>query len=153
VSVDQRGLPRPGGAACDLGAYEDQTSKPVKAVEPCTYVAAVNVNCRLGPDNTLYQVVDSLKAGQSAVVVGQSWDKVFAYIEGPNNKIVCAVPGTSKFGVLEGDCEDLEVIIAPDVDETYEKIEQGCTVMDKSGAIICQVPCPPRAVPGDPCTP
>ena len=153
VTVDQRGQPRPGGAACDLGAYEDKSGKPADKAKPCTYLAAVNVNCRLGPDNTLYPVVDSLKAGESALVVGQSWDKVFAYVEGPINKVVCAVPATEKFGTLEGDCQDLEIITPPDVDETYEKVEQGCTVMLKDGSITCEVPCPPRAVPGDPCTP
>jgi predicted outer membrane repeat protein len=153
VTVDQRGEPRPGGAACDLGAYEDESGKAAKIAEPCTFTALVNLNCRLGPDNTLYPVVDSFKAGQSALAVGQSWDKVFAYVEGPINKIVCAVPATAKYGTLTGDCEDLAVIEAPDVDETYEKQPQGCTVTLKDGSIKCEVPCPPRAVPGDPCTP
>jgi len=153
VTTDQRGLPRPGGAACDLGAYEDQTGKPVKAAEPCTFTALVNLNCRLGPDNMLYPVVDSLKAGQSALVVGQSWDKVFAYVEGPINQVVCAVPATAKYGTLSGDCEEIPVMAAPDIDETYEEIEQGCLVRQATGGLKCEVPCPPKAVPGDPCTP
>ena len=153
VSVDQRGLPRPGGAACDLGAYEDQTGKPVKAAEPCTFTALVNLNCRLGPDNTLYPVIDSFKAGQSALVVGQSWDKVFAYVEGPINQVVCAVPATAKYGTLSGDCEELEVVIPPDVDISYDKEEQGCLVRQATGGLKCVVPCPPKAVPGNACTP
>ena len=153
VSVDQRGLPRPGGAACDLGAYEDQTGKPVKAAEPCTFTALINLNCRLGPDNTLYPVIDSFKAGQSALVVGQSLDKVFAYVEGPINQVVCAVPATAKYGTLSGDCEELEVVIPPDVDISYEKEEQGCLVRQVNGGLKCVVPCPPKAVPGNTCTP
>jgi len=155
VTTDQRGLPRPGGAACDLGAYEDQTGKLVKAAEPCTFTALVSLNCRLGPDNTLYPVIDSFKAGQSALVVGQSWDKVFAYVEGPINQVVCAVPATAKYGTLSGDCEDIPVKEAPDVDESYEKEEeeQGCMVRQQTGALECVVPCPPKAVPGTPCTP
>jgi predicted outer membrane repeat protein len=153
VSMDQRGMPRPGGAACDLGAYEDQTGKPVKAAEPCKFTALINLNCRSGPDNTLYPVIDSFKAGQSALVVGQSWDKVFAYVEGPINKVVCAVPATERYGTLSGDCEELEVVIPPDVDTTYDKEEQGCLVRQVTGGLKCVVPCPPKAVPGNVCTP
>ena len=152
VAFDQRGHARPGGTICDLGAYEDEAGLP-KLAKPCIYRAVANLFCRLGPDDTLYPVIDSLTAGQTAPVVGQSWDKVFAYVEGPNSGLVCAVPATEKFGVLEGNCEELEVIIPPDVDEKLDKIETGCTVKDKSGTVTCEVPCPPNVVPGDPCTP
>ena len=154
VAVDQRGHARPGGAVCDLGAYEDEAGLPVQKQTPCTFTALVNLNCRLGPDDTIYPVVDSFKAGESAQVVGQSWDKVFAYVEGPINKLVCAVPATAKFGTLEGDCEEIPVMEAPDVDETYDEDEPtGCTIMDQSGKLTCVVPCPKDAKPGDPCTP
>ena len=163
LSFDQRGQPRPGGLICDLGAYEDTVGVPLPKIQPCTYTAKINVNCRLGPDNNLYPVIDSFKAGQSAPVVGQTWDKVFVYVEGPINQLMCVVPATDRFGVLEGDCEDLEVILPPDVDESIDKPDDGeqvppahtgCTVRSpNTGGLICQVPCPPNAVPGDPCTP
>ncbi len=154
VAFDQRGHARPGGALCDLGAYEDEAGLLAKAAKPCTFIAITNLNCRLGPDDSLYPVIDSFKSGESALVVGQSWDKVFAYVEGPINKEVCVVPATAQFGRLEGDCEDIEVMIPPDVDETYdEKEEEGCTIKDQSGALVCVVPCPDDAKPGNPCTP
>ncbi len=154
VAFDQRGHARPGGAICDLGAYEDEAGLPAKEEKSCIFTALVNLNCRLGPDDTLYPVIDSIKAGESALVVGQSWDKVFAYIEGPINKEVCVVPATEKFGTLEGDCEELEVIVPPDVDETYDDVEQpGCTIKDQQGELICVVPCPDDAKHGNPCTP
>jgi hypothetical protein len=165
MSVDQRGQPRPGGPVCDLGAYEDTIGGPTPIIKPCIYTAYINVFCRLGPDNVLYPVVDSLKAGQSAQAIGQSWDKVFVYVEGPISEEVCAVPATERFGFLDGDCAQLPVILPPDVDESIdgeeeqeiepdEQVQTGCTVRNpNSGALTCQVPCPPNAVPGDPCTP
>jgi len=153
VTVDQRGVARPGGSLCDLGAFEDEIGGPLPVIEPCTFTAKINVFCRLGPDDSLYPVVDSFTAGQSAPVVGRSWDKVFAYVEGPATRLVCAVPATEKFGTLTGDCEDVEVMIPPDVDESLDDVEQGCTVKDKSGQLVCVAPCPPDAKPGNPCTP
>ncbi len=154
VSVDQRGQPRPGGPICDLGAYEEAIGAPLPLIHPCIYTAVTNVFCRLGPDDSLYPVVDSFKAGQSAPVVGRSWDKVFVYVEGPINHELCVVPATPRFGTLTGDCEELEVITPLDVDETIKKEEEpGCTVKDQSGALFCQVPCPKDAKPGNPCSP
>ena len=150
LTADQRGDPRPAGFACDLGAYEDPTGAPAPKIQPCTYTAVINVFCRLGPDNSLYPVVDSLEAGESAPVLGQSWDKVFAYVEGPATKLMCAVPATEKFGELTGDCEEIEIIEPPDVDEDMPEVEQGCTIIDNSGALVCVAPCPDRAKPGDP---
>jgi len=153
VFVDQRGIARPGGLLCDLGAYEDESGLPAEKQDPCTFTAIINLNCRLGPDDTLYPIIDSFKEGESALVVGQSWDKVFAYVEGPINKEICAVPATSKFGVLEGECEDVPVMEAPEIDETYDAEEPtGCTVYGQSGELICVVPCPKVAKPGTPCT-
>ena len=168
LSVDQRGQPRPGGPICDLGAYEDAAGAPLPQMQPCIYTAATNLFCRLGPDNLLYPVVDSFKAGQSAPVVGQSWNQVFVYVEGPVNKVTCAVPATARFGTLEGDCEDLPFITAPDVEETVKEEEEikekeesktpapsqlGCMIMQLTGRMICVVPCPENAFPGTPCTP
>ena len=153
VTVDQRGMARPGGLICDLGAFEDEMGNSLPQVQPCTYTAKINVFCRLGPDDSLYPVVDSLTAGQSATVVGRSWDKVFAYVEGPATQLVCAVPATEKFGTLTGDCEDVEVKTPPDVDESLDGDEQGCTIKDANGALVCKVPCPPNAKPGNPCIP
>jgi predicted outer membrane repeat protein len=155
VSIDQRGHARPGGPVCDLGAYEDDSGSPLPQQKPCAFTASVNLFCRLGPDDTLYEVVDSLTAGQSALVTGKSWDGVFAYVVGPTNNIICAVPMTASFGKLSGDCEDIPVVVAPDVDESYDEVEEqtGCTVRNLNGGIVCVVPCPPRADPGDPCTP
>lgn len=152
---DQRGIARPGGPLCDLGAYEDEIGEPLLPAKSCTYTANINLFCRLGPDPTRYAVVDSFVAGQSATVVGITWDKLYVYVEGPNNGLMCAVPTASRFGTLDGDCEDLIVIREEDIIivEEEDTPQPGCTVQDPNGGIRCEVPCPPNAYPGEPCTP
>ncbi|MGB7538303.1 MAG: choice-of-anchor Q domain-containing protein, partial [Anaerolineales bacterium] len=60
VTVDQRGEPRPKGAACDLGSYELDyvpnpplpPDSPTPSATPalCEYRAVENANCRAGDD-------------------------------------------------------------------------------------------------------
>jgi len=172
LPTDQRGVPRPFGPKCDVGAFEyngppaplvagTETSTPTPPPQVCTFTAAVNVFCRSGPGASLYPDVDSFTAGQSAQVVGQSPDGVFVYVEGPNVSGVCTVPAAARFGTLNGDCGKLPVFTPPAPPEPTKAEEEsnpppsqpGCTVRQLTGALTCQVPCPPGAIPGDPCSP
>jgi hypothetical protein len=174
--TDQRGVIRPKGPQCDAGAYEydgppaaplmantqTPTATATTARKACTFTAAINVFCRSGPGASLYPDVDDFTAGQSAPVVGQSVDGAFVYVEGPNiNGVICAVPSVARFGALNGDCAGLAVITPPaPLEPTEEEVEEvppaslpGCTVRNRAGAISCAVPCPPGAIPGEPCSP
>jgi hypothetical protein len=176
---DQRGELRPFGPQCDLGAFEyrttaaplvgaTQTLTPTATLTPtspsrtCIFTAALNLFCRSGPGASLYPDLDSFTAGQTAEVVASSPDGNFVYVNAPNVDGVCVVPINSRFGELEGDCDGLVVYTPPapefDVPEPEQPgqpqpEETGCTVMHATGALTCEVPCPRRAVPGDPCTP
>jgi hypothetical protein len=140
---------------CDLGSYEDSSGSPLIQPKACTFTAVVNLFCRLGPGADIYPEVDSFTPGQSAPVIGQSADGFYVYVEGPNNSRMCVVPVAEQFGELEGDCSELRVMIPPPVPEPTETPTAeppGCTVKTPNG-LVCQVPCPEDAKPGEPCTP
>ncbi len=170
LPTDQRGVTRPQGSKCDVGAFEYVAlSAPLIAAtetptaRACTFTAAINLFCRSGPGASLYPDVDSFTAGQSAVVVGESPDGVFVYVVGPNISGVCTVPSTARFGWLNGDCEKLPVFTPPALPQPIKPEKEddpptpssktGCTVLHPTGALTCEAPCPPGAVPGDPCPP
>jgi hypothetical protein len=179
LPTDQRGIARPQGPKCDVGAYEyivppapllnatdtptfTPTITPTPTLIPqpkaCTFTAAVNMFCRSGPGASLYPDVDDFTAGQSAPVVGQSSDGVFVYVEGPNTNRVCTVPSAARFGALNGDCLRLPIFTPPAPPEPTKTEEPsnpppGCTVRQRTGAIKCVVPCPADALPGEPCSP
>ena len=186
LPTDQRGVSRPQGAKCDVGAYEyipppapalgttdtptptsTSTTTPTTTPErkACIFTARVNLFCRAGPGASFYRNVDEFTAGQSAEVVAQSPDGLFVYVRGPNTGTQCVVSPVAKFGTLEGDCEQLLVFTPPPILAVPTRTEKakdkspdsnspsGCTVRQASGALSCEVPCPPKAVPGDPCTP
>ncbi|MBN2387531.1 MAG: right-handed parallel beta-helix repeat-containing protein [Anaerolineales bacterium] len=119
LPTDQRGEPRPYGAQCDAGAFEftgaalpqmSTTATPTvmptntSAQQACTFTAAVNLNCRASPGVSIYPVMDTFTAGQSAVVIGQSPDGQYLYVTGPNNGMTCAVPLMDRYGTTAGDC-------------------------------------------------
>ncbi|MBN2119129.1 MAG: right-handed parallel beta-helix repeat-containing protein [Anaerolineales bacterium] len=177
---DQRGVSRPQGPKCDVGAYEyvpppapvlNVTDTPTATVtstttperKACIFTAKVNLFCRAGPGASLYRNVDEFMAGESAEVVAQSPDGLFVYVRGPNTGTQCVVSPVAKFGTLEGDCEQLLVFTPPVPTAGPTKPEKhkppkptsqsGCTVRQATGGLSCEVPCPPGADPGDPCTP
>lgn len=181
LPTDQRGVARPQGPKCDVGAYENvpppvpelnvtDTPTSIPANTPtatserkaCIFTAKINLFCRLGPGASRYPDVDSFTAGQSANVVAKSPDGLFIFVEGPNTGIQCAVSPTAKFGTLEGDCDQLLIFTPPPPPEPTKTkrakpagptLQLGCTVRDVTGALTCEVPCPPKAVPGNACTP
>ncbi|HAV76002.1 MAG TPA: hypothetical protein DCX53_01465, partial [Anaerolineae bacterium] len=81
-SVDQRGVSRPAGATCDIGAYEQASFALTAATpdvatiftstpEPIRVTFIVNAFCRKGP-GTRYFDVGSFKPGDQAQVEGRN---------------------------------------------------------------------------------
>ncbi len=181
LPTDQRGVSRPYGPQCDVGAYEYNGSPPpapllsitdtvtptltptatfTATLQPCAFTAAINLFCRTGPGSSLYPPLDSFAAGQSAQVLGQSADGQFAYVAAPNTQGLCVVPLSSRFGALTGDCGGLAVFTPPPPPtdtprpEKPTGLQPGCMVSQgASSAPKCVVPCPSGAEPGTPCTP
>ncbi|MBC8334691.1 MAG: right-handed parallel beta-helix repeat-containing protein [Anaerolineales bacterium] len=84
---DQRGVARPQGIACDIGAYETEElalepPPPIGVVptlptltlsEPPSVTSTQDSNCRLGPGPD-YEVRSSLLTGQTAPITGRNTD-------------------------------------------------------------------------------
>jgi len=117
---DQRGVERPQGADCDIGAFESEelgpqlvpgmpistTPMPTATVTPmpeeseCTITALVNLFCRPGPG---YEPSDSFVPGQSATAFAQSPDGFYLFVYGPNFGKPCTVPDDPKYVEKEGE--------------------------------------------------
>ncbi len=103
---DQRAIPRPFEAQCDIGAYEYRGYDPSKmtptATSPPTSTFTVtpesssspmatarqNATCRLGPGR-IYEEQDYLLEGQTAQVTGRTQDGTWLQIEGPRWGRLC----------------------------------------------------------------
>jgi CSLREA domain-containing protein len=80
--VDQRGVTRPQGPGCDIGAFEAEGSlprlvttptssaTPSPTIGPATVTVDLNANCRSGP-GTVYPVLTSAAAGAVLPIVGR----------------------------------------------------------------------------------
>jgi len=157
VSVDQRGQPRPGGPICDLGAYEDETGIPVPLFPYIIFQRTSD--CRLEPSSSS-AAMTSFQPDDIVEVVGRNINLTWYQVAPAELEDPCWVwVGQVKF---IGDLESVEIIPskAPVEEEKPEEegeepspSQPGCTVLNLNGALVCQVPCPPNAVPGDPCTP
>jgi CSLREA domain-containing protein len=95
LTVDQRGQPRPAGAACDVGAYEFQPPAPEIPLSPPTS-SGTNRKC-YGKKVTI------LGTGTSEVLVGTAGNDVIAGMGGADkinagggNDIVCGGPGNDR---------------------------------------------------------
>lgn len=74
-------------------------------------VTAERVNCRRGP-GVVYELVNELKAGQSARVVGRDVSSQWWYIRDPGNPNgLCWV--AASVTSIEGDVEKLPVVLSP----------------------------------------
>lgn len=164
-AADQRGVARPQGAQCDIGAFEleaeliedvpDQPDRPTATPtrepeedEPTTARAIQNANCREGP-HTDYKITGSFVKGDSAQVDGRNKDGTWVWIVNPNAYGHCWVAGSTV--EVTGDILGLPVIIPPELPEPEP---QGCWVSQYgTTAPKCVVPCPEDALPGDSCTP
>jgi hypothetical protein len=179
--TDQRGEPRPFGAACDLGAFEYQgitsasnalADTPTITITP-TYTFTPMLRFTLTPTFTFtpepkactltalvnlfcrpapgYEPIDEFRAGQSAAVVAQS-DFLWQVL-GLNSGLLCTVPKDAAFVRTDGDCNNVPYFTPlPRPTPTLEPV-LGCTVRQAGGAIICVSPCPAGASPGKACTP
>ncbi len=90
VPVDQRGQPRPGGALCDLGAYEDEVGK--SQLESPSYIpitpevtAIKNANCRSNPWINGNEV-DFLPMGETATLLGLNEDASWGFFKLMNKR-------------------------------------------------------------------
>ncbi len=174
IPADQRSRHRPYGPGCDLGAFEYSGEQVTPAAllastdtlpaPACTFTAAVDLNCRSGPGMLLYPVVDFLRTGETADVVGRSPDGRYVYVTAPHNPGYCVVPVDLEFGTLAGDaCASRpEFTPFPPPTATPTSLppgggpgpQAGCTVGSLTDASVrCVVPCPEGAWPGLPCNP
>ena len=166
---DQRGVHRPQGADCDVGAFEFEGPfvKEESEQKICKFTAITNLFCRLGPGMSAYPATDSFTPGQEGEVLGISPDGNFVQVMGANNAMPCYVPKENekeeekKYGEISGDCDGLPILEPPptpiptdppdDGGQEDEPVE-GCTVLQTNGSLLCVSPCPAGVGPGDPCT-
>ncbi len=165
-AADQRGVVRPQGVHCDIGAFELEeelmgyepqepgrptstpTPKPEKEDEATTARAIMNANCREGPHKD-YKITGSLMEGESAQVDGRNEDGTWLWIVNPSAYGHCWVAGSTV--EFSADILALTVIVPP---ELVVPEPEGCMVSQYgTTAPVCVVPCPEDAKPGDPCTP
>ncbi|MEJ2549705.1 MAG: right-handed parallel beta-helix repeat-containing protein [Anaerolineales bacterium] len=163
---DQRGVARPQGVQCDIGAFELEegligegpqepqaptstpTPKPEDEGESTTARAIMNANCREGPHKD-YRVTGSLMEGESAQVDGRNEDGTWLWIVNPSAYGHCWVAGSTV--EFTGDILALTVIVPSELPAPEP---EGCYVYAQTSAdLICVAPCPDGAEPGDPCTP
>ncbi len=151
LAADQRGEPRPGGLACDLGAYEDKMGSP--APKPTVVIFKQPLDCRLEPASSAVAIT-SFQPDDTAEVVGRNINLTWYQVAPLGLEQLCWVwvGGVD----LVGDLDRVPIIPStPPVEEDQqpETIQPGCTVFNLKQMLECKVPCPPNAVPGDPCTP
>jgi len=122
VPNDQRGVMRPVGAFCDLGAYEAEegvagppdvpvvTTPAEPDDDPPSVTGRKNATCRVGPDSN-YEEQDYLLEGQTALVTGRSQDGYWVEIEGPTWGKLCWV--WVELVEVEGDIDEAPVKTPP----------------------------------------
>jgi len=163
LTNDQRGVHRPQGADCDVGAYEYEG--PFVKEEPeqkiCKFTTITNLFCRLGPGSSVYPEIDTFTPGQEGEVLGISPDGNFVQVMGANNAMPCYLPFEVKYIELNGNCTNLPILeppptpvpaVPPDDDKPDDTPVEGCTVLQTDGSLLCVSPCPAGVGPGDPCT-
>ena len=95
--ADQRGVARPQGAACDIGAYERESgiaepppiivTVPPPGIPDTHIIVDMNANCRTGP-GTVYPPTTALAQGTSFLAQGRNGDA--SWIQGtPEGERAC----------------------------------------------------------------
>jgi hypothetical protein len=140
-SVDQRGVPRPAGSTCDVGAYEYQgTSAAIVIATPGTpdiiplwtdtptptpgvilFVLNKNANCRRGPGG-VYDVVTSYLAGESFTPDGRNQASTWVRLK-INQTARCWV--SIENGDFNGDLSLLPVLVDPPTPTPTSVPDQG----------------------------
>jgi len=121
LATDQRGVGRPVGGGCDVGAYEftfaltaaspAATLAPVEtptspASEPLVTIIQ-NANCRKGPGGA-YNVTTSLELGVQTAAVGRNEPSTWWLVIVPSTDIQCWVSGVTV--ETAGDVSNLPVV-------------------------------------------
>jgi CSLREA domain-containing protein len=133
IAADQRGVARPQGAKCDIGAFElenpparptvaptlaptrppENTPTPKKTVSVgVTLTFNTNSNCRKGP-GTGYFLVTPLKQGVTAVIKGKNDLGTWVLVQVPASGKSCWV--ALSLGVLNGSLSGISVFPAPPI--------------------------------------
>ena len=111
LPADQRGVGRPQGQACDIGAFESEelraeglptipvTIQPQEQESECTVTVRTNLFCRPGPG---YAPSDSFTPGQSTTAYAQSPDGNYLFVRGINDNRDCTVPNDPKYVEVTG---------------------------------------------------
>ena len=104
---DQRGVSRPQGSACDLGAYEydgiQPTPPPTQEADPCLYEALVNASCRVS-DYQESAFIATLAQGESALLLGINPEGTHGLF-GLEDNDPCWILLSLLFGINPGDCD------------------------------------------------
>jgi hypothetical protein len=127
-------------------------TEDIEEVEGCTFRALVNIYCRLGPGKE-YIDIGFFFPDEAVPVVGRTEDDIYWYVIAPDTGNECTVPNNIDYGVVEGDCSSMPIIIPVPLPILTPTPESACTVEQLIGGILCVSPCPSGAVPGDPCVP
>jgi hypothetical protein len=152
-ATDQRGVTRPQGPECDIGAFTLEFGIAVVTIPPPDDGSGIlrgtmndDASCRGGPGSN-YPLTVILQRGQTLPIEGRNQDSSWLWLNTDSG--YCWVLRTL-VDVL-GNVEDAPVRAAA---PSPIPEPQGCYVRDeKTGALICTSPCPPNASPGGACTP
>ncbi|MEX1071163.1 MAG: choice-of-anchor Q domain-containing protein [Anaerolineales bacterium] len=106
---DQRGVSRPQGSSCDIGAFEAEVSALVTSSVTLRATANENVNCRSGP-GSVYEALDIFLLGSSAPIEGRDAGNNWVRILLPND-IHCWV--WVEVITIVGDLSGVPVLPAP----------------------------------------
>lgn len=163
--VDQRGVTRPVGSQCDIGAFEfDPLAPPPTMMTIVPYLPAVQidmpVNCRAG-SSISFPALTILPQGQTIPLVAVNPSRTWYQVRPPDLEVACWVWG----GAITPpeDLSTVPLVVDPatptpffSADVTEEPVGPilGCWVSRPSvGGSQCVYPCPPDAWPGGACTP
>lgn len=170
LATDQRGIGRPVGGGCDVGAYESEfallaatpagtpipirTETPTPAPDiPLVGTLTQNANCRRGP-GTAYAVVTSLLQDQSVQIDGQnSGEPKWWWILLPQSTAHCWV--SAAIVKIDGLFAAPPIVAAPAPPQPTEAQQvQGCLHQGPNdNQPTCYAPCPANPNPGGACSP
>jgi hypothetical protein len=151
-AVDQRGVARPAGGGCDVGAFEyNPLASAVPASGSVTGILIVTANCRIGP-GTAYSVLAVLPEGLAVAIDGRNdllprWWRVLP----PAGPAHCWV--SDDVLTVEGPAADLPPVEAPPLPAPEPVQPNACYVFNGQNQLVCTAPCPPNAQPGGACQP
>jgi hypothetical protein len=162
--VDQRGVGRPVGVQCDIGAYEYDPQMPPTVVAPLELPTArleMNVHCRTG-SSASFPSLTTLAQGQDIPVVGVNPSGTWYQVRPPDLAVACWVWGEAVAPLDDPDAIPIvadpvtpTIVISIDVTEEPVGPVLGCWVShpEVGPNMRCIYPCPSGAWPGGACTP